>query len=163
MLNTIEHFYILNPFEPFTDAVVSIANGAKKMLDLVVIFLELFPNLLQAAINIFKPDKIIDDVIWGVSSGIAQLFRVILEKLDFSQSKADNKGDGGPFGVTEKKQAICVSPSFINLMILVLCPPLAMFLHKGIKGWFLTMICALMTYFLYYFPGFVFAALHILC
>jgi len=51
----------------------------------------------------------------------------------------------------------------MNLIILVVCPPLALYKDRGITGLFLVIVCALLTYYLYYFPGFLFAALHIMC
>ena len=123
----------------------------------------LFVNIMEMVPTVFSPSKVIDDVLYAVTSGVAQVLRAFIDKIDFGQTEPDNKGDGGPFAVTDKKRAICVPPSFINLLILVLCPPLALFLHKGMGGFFLILICILLTYYLYYFPGFIFAALHILC
>ena len=81
--------------------------------------------------------------------------------IKYNNDKED--AEGGPFGVKNKKRAVCVPPTLMNIIILILCPPLAIFLDKGLKGFFPTIICSLMTYFLYYFPGLIFAALHVLC
>jgi uncharacterized membrane protein YqaE (UPF0057 family) len=159
-----EHFYgSLGPFDPLIDPIIGIAEGFIKMLELTELILEIFGNTIMAALSIFNPSKIIDDIMYASTSGVGQVFKAFLEKIDFGQSEPDNKGDGGPFGVTEKKRAICIPPSFVNLLILVLCPPLALFMFKGIGGWFGVIICSLLTYYLYYFPGFIYAALHILC
>jgi len=40
---------------------------------------------------------------------------------------------------------------------------LALFMDRGIQGMFLVIVCAILTVKLYYFPGLIFAALHILC
>ena len=66
-------------------------------------------------------------------------------------------------GIYDKKNQVCVAPTLINLIILVVCPPLALYKDRGLKGFFLVIVCALLTYYLYYFPGFLFAALHIMC
>ena len=153
----------LGPFDVLVDPIVGIAEGFYKMLELTELILEFFGKTVLLALSIFNPDKVIGDVLYASTSGVAQVLRAFIEKIDFSQSKADTEGDGGPFAVTDKNRAICVPPSFINLLILVLCPPLALFLHKGVGGWFIIIICCLLTYYLYYFPGFIFAALHILC
>ena len=146
-------------YDPF----MGIINAIVKMTFLLGEIFTLFINLVKLAINIFDPSKVIDDVMYASTSGVGHVFKAFLEKIDFGQSEPDNKGDGGPFGVTEKKRAICIPPSFVNLLILVLCPPLALFMFKGIGGWFGVIICSLLTYYLYYFPGFIYAALHILC
>lgn len=145
-----------DPFNGIIDAIV-------KMTFLVGEIFKLFINLVELSISIFNPSKVIDDVLYASTTGVAQVISAFIYKIDFSQSKADTEGDGGPFAVTDKTRAMCVPPSFINLLILVLCPPLALFLHKGVGGWFIIIICCLLTYYLYYFPGFIFAALHILC
>ena len=153
-------FSILNPIAgPFS----LILNAVIKMFVLLGEFMKLFPNLIELAINIFNPDKLINDVLYGVTHGITSMFGAIVGKMDIGGGDVDKEKDGGPFGVTEKKQAVCIPPTLMNLFILVLCPPLALFLNRGIGGWFITIVCALMTYFMYYFPGFIFAALHILC
>ena len=151
---------ILNPVTgPFND----ILNAVIKMFILLGEFMKIFKNLFELAINVFNPDKLINDVLYGVTHGITRMFGALVEKVDIGGGDVDKEKDGGPFGVTEKKQATCIPPTLMNLLILVLCPPLALFLNKGISGWFITIICCLMTYFMYYFPGFIFAALHILC
>ena len=58
---------------------------------------------------------------------------------------------------------VCASPTIMNIIILVLCPPLALFFDRGIQGLFHVLVCGLLTVKLYYFPGFIYAALHILC
>ena len=77
--------------------------------------------------------------------------------------KSSDSKDDGIFGMDERARRVCMSPSLINIIILVLCPPLALYLNKGLKAWYLVIVCCLMTYYLYYFPGFIFATLHILC
>jgi uncharacterized membrane protein YqaE (UPF0057 family) len=42
-----------------------------------------------------------------------------------------------------------------------LCPPLAIFIRKGLKGFFTIVITAVFTYF-YYLPGVIYASLHVL-
>jgi uncharacterized membrane protein YqaE (UPF0057 family) len=150
-------------FDLLLDTLLSIYDFILKLGGLVEDLTNLFVNVMEMVPVVFDPNRLIDDVIFGVIEGISQIFSALIEKLDFSQSEADQTDSGGPFGVTEKKQAICMPPSFINLLILVLCPPLALFLYKGWTAFFLIVICALMTYYLYYFPGFIFAALYILC
>ena len=60
-----------------------------------------------------------------------------------------------------KKGKTCFKNSFIEVLILVLCPPLALFIKKGIAGIFSIIIASLLTYF-YYIPGLIYSALYIL-
>ena len=142
------------------DGLLTLLTNLGGLIDNII---KLFINIMEIIPTVFSPGKVIDDVMYASTSGVAQVFKAFLEKIDFGQSEPDNKGDGGPFGVNDKQRAICVPPSFVNLLILVLCPPLALFMFKGIGGWFGVIICSLLTYYLYYFPGFIYAALHILC
>ena len=154
----------LDIFKPIISPVIVISKAFLKMYEFTVLILEIFGKTIEAALNIFNPDKLINDVLYGITHGITSMFSAIVDKIDIGGGSVDKKKDGGPFGVTEKKQATCIPPTLMNLLILVLCPPLALFLNKGFSGgWFITIICSLMTYFMYYFPGFIFAALHILC
>ena len=150
---------ILKPFKDIIMAVVGI-------LELVIELVLLLPKIIELIINIFSPDKLINDVIYGVNMGIRTMITGLLGDT-FSKipknKKKKNDGKGGIFGVEEPNKTVCVSPNFINLLILILCPPLALLMHKGIKYWYLIILCGLMTYYLYYIPGFIFAALHILC
>ena len=55
----------------------------------------------------------------------------------------------------------CVKPTFLEVIILILCPPLAIFIRKGMKGFLTILVTTILTCF-YYFPGVLFASLHIL-
>jgi len=109
--------------------------------------------------------------------GINNMLSALMNKLSFSNEKTMKEkkadGSGGIFGIDDTSKSVCVKPTVINLIILVLCPPLALYLHlgrggiNGITGFFyllfMVIVCSGMTYYMYYFPGFLFAALHILC
>jgi hypothetical protein len=161
-----------------------ILDPLKKMLvgivDIAILIGEVFaliPKIIKIVINIFKPDKLINDVIYGTTIGINNMITALMNKLSFSSEKTmDEKeagGTGGIFGIDDTSKSICVKPTLINLIILVLCPPLALYIHvgrggiDGITGFiyliFMVLICSGMTYYMYYFPGFLFAALHVLC
>jgi hypothetical protein len=163
-----------------------ILDPLKKMLvgivDIAILIGEIFaliPKLLKIVVTIFKPDKLMNDIIYGTTMGINSVISALTDKLNFSTEKTvDEKADtaknsNGIFGIDDSSKAICTKPTWINLLILVLCPPLALYLHLGRTGlsgigpWlstiFMVLICCGMTYYMYYFPGFLFAALHILC
>jgi len=147
---------ILNPFKDMILAIVDIAA-------LVIEVIALFPKVLKMIPALFSPDKLLNDVIYGTINGINSMLSALFEKMNFlggEKNDTKNDGSGGAFGIDDTKKAVCVKPTLINLIILVLCPPLALYIERG--GFFLVIICGLMTYFMYYFPGFLFAALHIL-
>jgi amino acid permease len=149
---------ILNPFKDMILAIVDI-------LALVLELLKIIPKLIELATSIFSPDKLLNDVIYGSITGITSMITAILENLSnlFGDSVPKNDGSDGVFGIEDKKKAVCIKPTIINLIILIVCPPLALYINKGLKSIFMIIVCGLMTYYMYYFPGFLFAALHILC
>ena len=158
---------ILEPvFSPILTPLKDIALAAIGILELVIEIVKLIPNILELLITIFQPDRLINDIIYAIMTGISTMTGALFGKFTYGKTKPDkNEPGGGIFGIEDKSKRVCVTPSFINLMILVLCPPLALYLKLGfsIPGVFMVIICCLMTYYLYYFPGFIFAALHILC
>ena len=144
-------------FAPIISPIVGIAKGFVKMGELAVSLVDLIIKVVATIPTIFNPDKLINDVLYGVSNGIPSMFEGILKQFDTNET-APKKGI-----YDDKKSQVCVAPTLINLIILVLCPPLALYKDRGFSGFFLVIVCALLTYYLYYFPGFLFAALHIMC
>jgi hypothetical protein len=164
----------------FIDIITNLLTGIADIFKSVGSVLEdlfmVIKNIFALIPNIFRPDKLINDVIYGTTTGITSLISGILEKINsVGKSPDDINGSskGGIFGIENTSKVICTKPSWINLLILVLCPPLALYIHIGKAGilgigpWmyaiFMVLICSGMTYYMYYFPGFLFAALHVLC
>ena len=141
---------ILNPFKDIILAVVS-------LVELLFEIIALFFKVIKIIPTIFKPDKLINDVLYGTTNGITSMFEGILKQFDTNES-APKQGI-----YNDKKNQVCVAPTLLNLIILVVCPPLALYKDRGVSGLFLVIVCGLLTYYLYYFPGFLFAALHIMC
>ena len=121
--------------------------------DLIVIFVK----LIEIIPLIFNPKKFINDIIFGVTFGIKMIFSGMFSSVNAGSSPRKNTENGGSV------PKVCASPTIMNLIFLVLCPPLALFLERGLGGFFHVIVCSLLTVKLYYFPGFIYAALHILC
>ena len=147
--------------KPFKDMILGIVD----ILELVLELLKLIPKILELIPSILNPTKLLNDVIYGSITGLTSMITAIFENFInlFGDSKPKNDGNDGIFGIENKKKQVCIKPTIMNLIILILCPPLALFINKGWKSFFMIIVCALMTYYMYYFPGFLFAALHILC
>ena len=154
----IEHFMLPPiPFIPMLFPVIMIAFVLIKCKDVLIPLLELVPKAIEVVILLFNPKKFIDDLIFGISYGIKLVIGGMMDSMD--SGTASNKEEN-PDDVPK----VCMPPSLFNLIILLICPPLALMINVGgIKGIFLTVICALLTVWCYYFPGLIFAALHILC
>ena len=153
---------ILNPI---VKPLIAISKAVVGIVELVIEFVLLLPKVLELIINIFTPDKLINDIIYGITVGIKYMLSSLVSGLGSRPKKSKNDSDAGTqlFGSSKKTRVVCMKPTTLTLLMLILCPPLALLLTEGIGAWYLVIICALMTYFLYYIPGFIFAALHILC
>ena len=162
-----DHIYIVNKvkggiIELLVKLLTGMANLFTNLGSLITDILGILLNILEMIPNIFSPDKLINDIIYGINEGIKSLLTSLFGNIIPRPTKTENK-DAGLFGSDDQNKVVCVKPTVITLLILILCPPLALLLSEGIRAWYLVIICALMTYYLYYVPGFIFAALHILC
>ena len=153
-------------FAPIISPIITIAQAFVSLGELASMIVKVVIDIIKLSTTIFNPDKLLNDIIYGSIKGITSMITAIFENIsnlfgDSVPKKED--GTGGVFGIEDKKKQICVKPTIINLIILIVCPPLALYINKGLKSIFMVIVCGLMTYYMYYFPGFLFAALHILC
>ncbi len=123
--------------------------------DLIVIFVK----IIEIIPLLFNPKKFINDLIFGITFAIKSTFGGMASSIDSGTSVRDAAAKEAQGKIPK----VCVPPTMMNLIFLVVCPPLALFLDRGLQGLFLVIVCAILTVKLYYFPGFIFAALHILC
>ena len=150
------------------ESVITLLLNADKffsgLLDIVLELIRIFALVFEMIPLIFKPDALIDAVMGGVINGINIVIKNLLSNMSLNRNSNSKKEERlGVFGVSDKTRAMCLPPSIMDLIILVLCPPLVLFLKKGLNFFFQIILCSLLTYKLYYFPGFIFAAVYILC
>ncbi len=142
-----------------------------KLFPIIIKIIELIPLLLNIALEILDPFAFIKDVIFGIIVGIEKLLSGIVNIIFGKMISAGGNIPGfsglfkeGVLGASNSKKAYCIKPSFFNLILMVLCPPFAVFKKYGIvRGWIWIIICTILTYYYYYFPGLLFASLHTLC
>ena len=154
----IEHFGLPPvPFIPMLFPVIMISFTLFKLKDVLVPLMELVPKAIEVVLLVFNPKKLIDDIIYGVSFGIKSVIGGMMSSI--SSGSSPNPVEETPESIPK----VCVPPTLFNLIILIICPPLALFMNIGINNFYLTIICAILTIWGYYFPGLIFAALHIFC
>ena len=155
----IEHFMLPPiPFIPMLFPVIMIAYVLFKCKDIIIPLLTLVPKTIEVVLLLFNPKKFIDDIIFASTYGIKLVVGGMIDSMDTgTKSNKEEEPDDVP--------KVCVPPSLFNLFVLIICPPLALMmnLNNGIQGLFLVVVCAILTVWCYYFPGLIFAALHILC
>ena len=141
---------LMKPLLDIIKIMTMIINIAGKIL-------ALFPKVFETILLVFNPKKLIDDIIYGVSFGIKSVIGGMMSSI--SSGSSPNPTEETPESIPK----VCVPPTLFNLIILIICPPLALFMNIGINNFYLTIICAILTIWGYYFPGLIFAALHIFC
>ena len=156
----VEHFMLPPvPFIPMLFPVIMIAYVLFKCKDVLIPLLTLVPKAIEVVLLLFNPKKFIDDIIFSVTYAIKLVIGGMMDSID--SGTQSNKGDEEPDNVPK----VCLPPSLFNMFLLIICPPLALMIHlgSGLQGLFLVIVCAISTVWCYYFPGLIFAALHILC
>ena len=166
------------------EAVVKLADLFANLGNLIVLFIKMFTELIPAAVMIFNPVQLLNDTITGIFLGIkvviVGVFDIFMSGPKFAYDKCKDAGEG-IFGYRRGRNSIgkldaaaelekagkdkrkCIPPSFFLLLVTVLCPPLGLFLHLGLRGWFHVIVCAFLTIKTYYFPGLIYSIMHMLC
>ena len=139
---------------------------AKLALYVIKIIIEWIPNLL----SILNPKNLLPDIVNGTFASLGVLYNYVKTlfsgKLFLSKVLPKQRHQSkGLFGhnSASKQQQKCVRPTWLRLIIMVLCPPLALFMKVGLTGWFYVLLCTILTVYGYYFPGLIYATMHILC
>ena len=141
------------------DAILSLKDFATNIIKVVLKILQIFPKFLSLFTDFTDPVKVIKDSVFSVKTGIFMILDAIFGDIIRLITK--------PFVEIYKhkkvnqKSVTCFRKSIINVILLVLCPPLAILAKNGIKDIFYIIIASVLTYF-YYFPGLIYSSLYIL-
>ena len=166
------------------EAVVGLGDLFVNLGNLIVLFIKMFAELIPAAITIFNPVQLLNDIITGMFLGIKVILVGVADIFTsgpkFAYNKCKDAGEGlfgfrrarnpdgkldaqGEIEKANKDGRVCVKPTTFLLMITMLCPPLGLFVHLGVRGWFHIIVCVFLTIKTYYFPGFIYAIMHMIC
>ena len=162
---------------PIVEPVVTIVEAVLKVISIVIVLITWIPELVKLALELFNPVKLLNDGITGIFLSFKILFSSIYDSVKnvISSPKYDKCKDNGSglFGMKRNKNndgkiigtngKKCVPPTLFRLIIMILCPPLGLFLHLGLKGWLHVLIATFLTLFCFYFPGLLYVVLHVLC
>ena len=161
----VEHFGV-NIFGAILSPIFTIARVFIGLGKVIIELADLFVKVMKMIPLIFDPPKLIDDIIFAVSYSI----NTMISKMGTSgnTTKTDDPADkesSGPFGVSKRERnPICIQPTIVSLIMLILCPPLAIFYkYSFARGFIPAIVCGVLCVKLYYFPGLLFAALMVLC
>jgi uncharacterized membrane protein YqaE (UPF0057 family) len=141
------------------DAILSLKDFAFNLVEIIIKLLNAFPKFLSIFTYILDPRKLITDIIYAITTGIQMIYDATIGYIIGSFMK--NFYLDGIDTKKEKGKDKCFNKSFINVLVMILCPPLAIFMNKGMEGFFYVVIACFLTYF-YYFPGLIYSCLYIL-
>ena len=151
--------------KPITQPITHIFNAVIEGVVIIKDLLELLFNAIELIPLIFDPAKLIDDIMFGITYGINTAMGGVMGSID-PKKPEEEKQTSGLFDVNTKKDTstVCISPSLSVILLLILCPPLAIFYkYSFIKAIIPSIICGVLCVKLYYFPGLLFATLMVLC
>ena len=152
---------VLSPLEAIFKPLISIFKTVLVLIQLFIELLKMLPKFFYMFNYITDPGKIISDTFYGFTTGIKMILETIIDTLMGKSIGLIKPHVSNDDSNKNKGKDDCLSPSLLEILILLLCPPLAIFIRKGLKGFFTIVITAVLTYF-YYLPGLVYASLYVL-
>ena len=160
-----EHFeFDTNIFGGLISPIISIGNGFTSILAVIVKLITLFERIILVIPVLFDPPKLINDIIYAFSASISIITDYLMKSVDYSTPKTESD-ESAIFGINKKDaNKTCISPTLAMILMLIVCPPVAIFYKYNFwSGLLPAIICGVLCVKLYYFPGLLFAALIVLC
>ena len=143
------------------DAILSLKDFAFNLINIIVKLIKVFPKFLSIFTYILDPKKLISDIIYAIVTGAKMIYEATIGYLIGSFMKNFYLDSKNKNKKTKKGGKKCFNKSLINVLILILCPPLAIFMNEGMGSILYVIIASVLTYF-YYFPGLIYSCLYIL-
>lgn len=148
---------VLSPIEIIFEPIVNIGKAVLSIIKLVLDFIKIMPKLFSLFEIFTDPIKIFKDLVYGIKTGFLLLFDALFgNMISFFKNLFVFE-----YTDTEKSEKECLSNSFVKILILVLCPPLSLFIQKGLTGLLYVLVSFVLTYF-YYIPGFLYTCFYVL-
>ena len=159
---------LLFPLKPIIDPIITVGDMMKQLFEILLTFIKMIPKLKDIFYYVTDPLKMIRDFFFGIKMGIIMIFTTLVDMLFGNIMKKvsppnmnTNGSDSKNKDSKDKESLFCAKPSLLKVILLLLCPPLALFVEMGLKGFFHIVLASILTYF-YYFPGLIYASMFIL-
>ena len=168
--------------DPILEPIIDIVKGFIMLFEFIFFLVTQIPVLIETAMEIFNPTNLLNDIIGGTIAAFTLIGKRIMDLVnprtyfgsdpnidpgkqeDIFGAKPEKDPTTGKYNSPHKsKGKKCLPPTMARMVLLMLCPPFALFLHLGLMGWVSIIICSLLTVYGFYFPGLIYATLHILC
>ena len=151
-------------------AVGNIADVFVKIAELAGYIIKVLVTQLPELLSSLNPSNLLQQIIAGTFASINVVYthikNIFSPTLLFSKVLPKDKNSSkGLFGhnSSSANKVKCIRPTWFRLIIMILCPPLALFMKVGLAGWYYVALCTILTIYGYYFPGLIYATMHILC
>ena len=128
--------------------------------DLLIKLFDIFTMLFPIIPLIFDPVRLVNEVITGIVLGITTLFQAFLDLFNPSTYFSSNKSKKKTNLDTIKCDKYDMTA--LNIIILVICPPFAIFQRYGAEKFWQIILCAFLSVYCYYIPGLVYALMLVL-
>ena len=155
---------VLKPLKPILDPIISMGEAMEHLGELIISILSIIPKIVELFTYFTQPVKMLKDIFYGITIGLKTILYAILDiffgkltllfNINTGIDDSNNKD-------ASSNSAICAKPNLLTFILLVLCPPLAIFTQQGLKGLFHVLVTCFLTCF-YYFPGLIYASLILL-
>ena len=151
---------VLSPINSIFDPFIKIGEAIMNIIQLLFHILKIVPKLFDLFTMLLDPIKILKDIFFGIVTGFTMIFNAIIDSLfgnirqtlnpHLPDSTSDTKRNNG--------NGICAKPTLLTYILLILCPPLAVFTQRGLAGFYQVIIASVLT-LIFYFPGLIYATL----
>jgi uncharacterized membrane protein YqaE (UPF0057 family) len=157
---------VLFPIKPIIEPIIQLCNAFLAVVELIIKLLMMIPRIVEIFFYLLNIPGMLKDIIYGLTTGATMVLMAFFDILFGDIKKAmigspPDKESNSANGVSAETDNITLHSQLVKIIILVLCPPLAIMLKYGITGISLVFITGLLTYF-YYIPGLVYACLYLL-
>ena len=156
---------VLSPIEIIFDPIIMIGKTVVSIIKLLVDLIKIIPKLFSLFEMFTDPGKVIKDALYAIKVGFEMIFDALFgEAINSIMSLFKNKNINNDEDLKVKANNsynINISKSYLKYIILVLCPPFAIFASHGIKYFFNILIAFILTYF-FYLPGLIYASMYVL-
>ena len=124
--------------------------------EIIIKIMDVFFMLFPIVPVLFDPVRLANEIIIGITLGFKFVFDSFLEYINPAKYLGSkNKDKDNDDGVTV--EATCYSTSFFNILLLIICPPFAIWQKHGFDKIFEMLICSFLCVYLYYVPGLIYA------
>jgi uncharacterized membrane protein YqaE (UPF0057 family) len=153
---------VLSPLNSIFEPIVKIMKAVLQIIALLIELIKIVPKLFSLFTIFTDPGKVIKDTLYGLMTGFKLIFETILDST-IGGIHSTSKNYLGKLGDEEEheEKKECFTSKILEILLLILCPPLAIFVRKGISSILLILIAFALTY-MYYIPGLIFASLYVL-